>query len=164
MTFHTRNQLEKKLPAIKNFLTARGAQVLDPTNEFEVLRFKAGSDTGVVYAKATGQLTIPPLAGRALNAYLNQHTDKWRAQVPTPRKSRSNPVMQRLLKRDGDGCFLCRRPLGDDMTIEHLVPLASGGPNHIANLALAHSDCNLRMGHLSVMEKVALRERQGGAT
>lgn len=160
MSFHTRNQLEKKLPAFKDWLAARGAEVLSPTNPFEVVRFRASGQTHVVYAKGTGQLTHAGEATKALNAFTNPGS-KWSAGVATPRKSKPLPVVRRLLERDGGACFLCRKPLGEDCTVEHLVPLAVGGPNHIANLALAHSGCNLRMGHLSLMEKIALRE--GGA-
>lgn len=157
MTMHTVTQLQKKLPAFREFLAARGAEVLEPTNEFEVVRFRAGAQTGVVYRKASGQLTYQGIASDALNAFVSK--GNWSAGVKTPRKARSNPVIQRLLSRDGDRCFLCRQPLGADITEEHLVPLAAGGPNHIANKALAHAKCNLRMGHLSLMEKIALREQ-----
>ena len=154
---HTASQLTKKLPAFKEFLASRGAQVLVPTNEYEVIRFKAGNAIAIVYRKATGQLTYDGVARAALNAFVSG--GQWSAGVKTPRKRRSNPVIARLLERDGDTCFLCGHPLGDDLTEEHLVPVTAGGPNHIANKALAHKGCNLRMGHLSVMEKIVLREQ-----
>lgn len=154
---HTASQLTKKLTAFKEFLTSRGAQVLVPTNEYEVIRFKAGSAIAIVYRKATGQLTYEGVARAALNAF--ESGGPWTAGVKTPRKRRSNPVIGRLLERDGENCFLCGLPLGDDLTEEHLVPVTAGGPNHIANKALAHKGCNLRMGHLSVMEKIALRDQ-----
>ncbi len=47
----------------------------------------------------------------------------------------------------------------DDITIEHLVAKAFGGPDHISNLVLACDDCNQAVGTLSVSEKVAIRER-----
>ena len=60
------------------------------------------------------------------------------------------------MARDGDNCFFCRKPLAGDLTVEHLVALAHGGPNHISNLVCAHAACNHEAGHLSVAEKVAL--------
>ena len=157
---HTATQLEKKLPAFKDWLTARGAEVLAPTNEWEVIRFRAGHAIAIVYRKATGQLTYDGVARAALNAFVSQGS--WTAGVATKRKKpnaiRRGAVIDALIQRDGDCCFLCRKPLGEDITEEHLVPIATGGPHHIANKALAHKACNLRMGHLSVMEKIALRE------
>lgn len=84
---------------------------------------------------------------------------KWNAGVAAPRRPKRPPEVAALLKRDGDRCFLCRQALGEDITVEHLVPRTAGGPNHMANKALAHQACNLRMGHLSLMEKIALREK-----
>lgn len=162
MTMHTTSQLEKKLPAFKEFLTARGAEVLAPTSEWEVVRFRAAGVVAVVYRKATDQLTYQGVARKALDAFVSQGA--WTAGVATPRKKtnavKRSAVVNALLERDGDCCFLCRKPLGDDITEEHLVPVSSGGPNHIANKVLAHEACNLRMGHLSVMKKIAMREQE----
>lgn len=160
MTFHTAQQLRKKLPGFLEFLAARGAEVLQPTNEWEVVRFRAGGTTAVVYTNKTGSLRAQGVALEALNAFASNGS--WHAGIATKRRNRSNHI-DTLLSRDGDRCFLCRKPLGDDITVEHLVPLAQGGPNRHANLALAHSACNLRMGHLSLMEKIALRDKEGAA-
>lgn len=162
MTIATIQVLRKRLPAFKEFLAARGAEVLEPTNEWEVVRFRAGSATAIVYTNAKGELTADGVARAALNAFDSK--GPWTAGVATPRKksAKRNPVEVRaLLARDGDSCFLCRKPLGEDITIEHLVPVTCGGPHHIANKALAHTACNHQLGHLSVMEKIAMRERSG---
>ena len=162
MTFHTRHQLEKKLASLKDWLGARGAQVLVPTNPYEVVRFRAGHEVAVVYAKGNGQLTYEGLARKALNAFASNGA--WSAGVAVKRVKRSADE-RTLLERDGPHCFLCGCELGDDITVEHLVSVVHGGPNHLANKALAHELCNQRMGHLSLMEKIALRDaiRQGGA-
>lgn len=159
MTIHTVHQLRKKLPAFREFLIARGAQVLEPTNEWEVVRFRAGSATAIVYTNAKGGITADGVALAAMNAFIGG--GKWTAGVSTPReKTIKRPAdVRALLTRDGDRCFLCRLPLGEDITVEHLVPVVHGGPHHIANKALAHKACNLRMGHLSLMEKIAMREK-----
>lgn len=47
-----------------------------------------------------------------------------------------------ILKRDGDCCTHCGKPLGHDMTLEHIVPIKRGGSNALSNLALAHRKCN----------------------
>ena len=67
-----------------------------------------------------------------------------------------------LRNRDGDGCCWCgmllRYPTGaerrrgggthgpDDVTIEHLVPVAQGGTDEESNLLLAHAACNNERG------------------
>ncbi|PGH55922.1 hypothetical protein CRT60_21980 [Azospirillum palustre] len=76
------------------------------------------------------------------------------------KRKRSKRIRQikKIVERDGDACFFCGRSLGDDITIEHLVPITHGGPDHRSNLVLAHHACNQRADHLSVAEKVRLRE------
>lgn len=70
---------------------------------------------------------------------------------------------QNVADRDGLECFYCGDPLTlATATVEHLVPLSSGGNNGDANLALAHTDCNHEAGALSVVEKVKLREAKRG--
>ncbi len=67
-----------------------------------------------------------------------------------------------LRNRDGDGCCWCgmllRYPTGaerrrkagvvgdDDVTIEHLIPVAEGGTDAESNLLLAHYICNQERG------------------
>ena len=79
------------------------------------------------------------------------------------RRKRLNILTRTLINRDGELCFYCglKMPL-DDMTREHLLSVNSGGVNHIDNLALAHKLCNLKAGHLSVVEKVLLRDKLRG--
>ncbi|MCB1719740.1 MAG: HNH endonuclease, partial [Candidatus Competibacteraceae bacterium] len=86
-----------------------------------------------------------------------QGTDKNKARLV-----RRSPKVKTLLRRDGGNCFYCREPLGDDITVEHLVCRAHGGPNHISNLVLAHGQCNHAAGHLSAAEKVAIRDHAPG--
>ncbi len=62
--------------------------------------------------------------------------------------------------RDGNRCFYCPNTIPAGLeTIEHLVPAAAGGPNHLANLFLAHRSCNEAAGTVSAVEKIRLRER-----
>lgn len=68
-----------------------------------------------------------------------------------------------LIARDGDGCLYCGRPVDPSAcTVEHVVAVAHGGPDHAANLALAHTECNAAAGHLSVAEKLTLSLRLRG--
>jgi 5-methylcytosine-specific restriction endonuclease McrA len=56
----------------------------------------------------------------------------------------------RIAQRDGWRCHWC--DVGylphDRWEVDHVVPLASGGTNHVTNLALAHSSCNATKGTL----------------
>ena len=69
----------------------------------------------------------------------------------------SHKIRAALVGRDGDSCWLCSEPLGDDMTIEHKVPRANGGTWAMHNLALAHRDCNRLMGRAGLAVKEAAR-------
>lgn len=144
------------------FLTERGAQILQPTNEWEVLRFKTSRGTSIVYCNARGGVTPTGEAMKAWEAF--EKNGPWRGAPATKRKlstkERRAPYFAALLRRDGVGCFFCHAETTDeDRTIEHLVPAAHGGPNHISNFVLAHRQCNAKAGHLSAMEKIRQREK-----
>ena len=131
--------------------------MLAPTNPYEVMRFRTSHGVGVVYKNAKGQRTWNAEALAAKN-----HIDGSKgslAPVKTHDRRKRAATYNALLIRDGGACFFCRDPLDDDMTIEHLVALCHGGPNHISNLFLAHGDCNRRAGHLSAPEKIAMRDQ-----
>ncbi|WP_158074123.1 HNH endonuclease [Micromonospora sp. CB01531] len=60
--------------------------------------------------------------------------------------------IRELAERDRWRCHLCRRrvsrtlryPHPRSASRDHLIPVADGGTNDPANLALAHWDCNVR--------------------
>ena len=146
----------KKLANFRAWLANAGAEILAPTNEWEVLRFRARGKTQVLYKNARGVVNTAACDKTILNAFANG--TPWSAGVAVKRAPRRPKEVSALLQRDGDKCFLCGFPLDDDATIEHLVPLAHGGPNHLSNMALAHERCNGLMGAKSLMEKIKLRE------
>lgn len=52
-------------------------------------------------------------------------------------------VVARLFKKYGSVCFYCEIPLTvADATIDHYIPRAAGGSNHITNLRPSCFDCN----------------------
>ena len=64
-----------------------------------------------------------------------------------------------IFKRDGYDCYLCNRPvdlnanpvqgqLGWELYphVEHVIPLAKGGDDTLANVKLAHAICNINKG------------------
>lgn len=150
----SKKQITRQAANFRNWLSANGAQVMEPTNEWELVRFKAGDETGIIYAKASGDITFTGPAGEAWQAFKGAHS--WRAAPATKRRQKGAPVCRALRARDGGHCFFCLFPVAvEDESVEHLVPLTSGGPDHIANKFLAHKVCNGRAGHLSAVEKIA---------
>lgn len=143
------------------FLTERGAQILQPTNEWEVLRFRTSRGTSVVYCNSKGGITP---TGESLEAWTAfEINGPWRGVTKPHKRPRKDghktSLLNALLRRDGPSCFFCGAPTtADDRSLEHLVPLSHGGPNHLSNLVLAHRRCNADAGHLSVMEKIRLRD------
>lgn len=134
---------------------ARGGEILAPTNEWEVMRFKTRYGVGVVYVNGRGVRNWNG-AAREVRDHLSKQASGSLAAVTVRGRRNGKGTVDRIMARDGAECFFCRRPMNDDITVEHLVPIAHGGPNHISNLFLAHSECNREAGHLSAPEKVAI--------
>ncbi|WAL81342.1 HNH endonuclease [Pandoraea sp. XJJ-1] len=156
----TRRKVEADRPKFIEFLIARGAQVLRPTNDWELVRFDCAKGVAIIYGNSKGGTTFTGEALRAWNAFKFSHA--WSAGARTARRKMS-PIVATLLERDGDRCFYCNGHTTEtDRTVEHLVAAAHGGPNHISNLVLAHAACNQRAGHLSAMEKIRMRDEQRG--
>ena len=152
-------KVEAKLTSFNAFLKAAGAEVLNPTNEWEITRFRTGSGTSVIYRTAKGLATFTGESQQAWEAYRSQHAWKPALATLTGRRDhkvkKASPVIRTLRDRDGDACFYCWRDVTDnDASLEHLVPLSHGGPSHISNLFLAHKVCNSKAGHLSAPEKI----------
>lgn len=133
----------------KIWLQQNGAEILPVTNEHEEIRFK-GSEVGVKYKSGKFSSTY------AENAYLcYKNNKKWNGgPISTGRKVSYKKEKIYLLKRDGGDCFFCGKPLIFDITLEHLIPLTSGGQNNLSNMVLAHEKCNYEVNHKSIVEKV----------
>ena len=53
----------------------------------------------------------------------------------------------KVIERDGLLCGLCGKAVSaNDVHIDHVIPLALGGPTTIDNLQVAHSTCNIKKG------------------
>jgi hypothetical protein len=150
----TSDQIANKKAAFRDWLSGQGAQVLEPTNEFELVRFKSGDATSIIYRKKTGAVSFVGDAKLAWHAFSTGRS--FRTTPPTTRRKRMTPMVRTIRARDGDLCFYCQKPVSDDNeSVEHLVAVAHGGPNHLSNLFLAHKKCNGEAGHLSAPEKIA---------
>ncbi len=53
-------------------------------------------------------------------------------------------IKLRLLWENGKRCAICGKRIKDfdNLTVDHIVPVAKGGQNVIENCQLAHKDCN----------------------
>lgn len=145
-----------------SFLSERGAEVLPATNPFEVARFRATSGVNVIYRNAKWQFS---LQGDDIEAAIKAfHSgNAWRAlpRLARPRRRgdrRTHALVTAMITRDGADCFYCWKPLGEDITIEHLVSQTAHGPDRLENMVLAHKAHNNEAGTLSVMEKIKMRE------
>lgn len=131
------------------WLTDRGAEILPVTNQYEALRFK-GREVGVLYktGKTSGRYT-----DHTIECFL-KNKSWWGKPKTVARKSKYDKEKKALLERDGPDCFYCGKPLGEDITIEHLIAISSGGKNTLANMVLCHEECNTKVGNKPVSEKV----------
>ena len=146
--------MTRDIPAFTEWLRDNGAQILDPTNAYEVLRYKLHGATHDIYQNKAGRLTLT----EAINAHLRAFEGGASGPVSRPSGKRRAAIVDTLLIRDGDSCVICGDLLGDDITVEHFLPRDAGGSNDRRNLALAHQRCNCAVGNMSVVEKIAVRD------
>lgn len=152
---NTALRITKKVADFRDWLSGCGAQVLEPTNEWELVRFKTGDETSIIYRNKVGGVRYCGSAEIAWKSFSSGAT--WRAKAPTSRRKRMSPMIRSLRVRDGDLCFYCQKITSEDnQSVEHLVAITHGGPNHISNLFLAHKGCNAAAGHLSAPEKIRM--------
>ncbi len=140
-----KDQIEK----FKKWLVCRGVEIMPTTNEYESLRFK-GREVGVLYKSGK---TNNAFTAMAITCFIRNK--KWDgAPINIGRKQSYKSEKAKLLNRDGSDCFYCDLPMNDDITLEHLIALSSGGKNALSNMVLCHEACNLKMNNLPISEKV----------
>lgn len=143
---------EIDLKAFESYLLNMGAEVLPPTNQYELFRFK-GLETGIIYT--TGKVNSN-YVWEAIAAFQTGNS-QWKGRPePTIRRGSYRRQKKSLLARDGRNCFYCGKDMGDDITVEHLVSLAAKGPNTLANMVLCHESCNQNAHNLPAAEKVRM--------
>lgn len=162
---NSKSAFKKRWPQFEKWLLERGSAILAPTNPYEIARFITNVGTGVVYVNGKDNITSwVNGAAEAYQAFLSNQP--WRAVDRINRSKKTRRDYEALVARDGCGCMYCDVPLSlDEATIEHVVPITSGGTNHLANKALACDPHNKAAGHMSAREKLefAIRIRTGAA-
>lgn len=154
-----RLKVQGLLANIKAWAVAGGAESEVPTNPYELIRLRVKGGVAIVYRKECGTQTWNPLAMQLREAFhSSQPFPEALRPVAKVRNNGTTSVTHRtLIDRDGAGCFFCFEQR-EQMTIEHLVPRAHGGPNHLSNKFRACQPCNSNAGHLSAPEKIRIRE------
>lgn len=144
-----------KLDKFKDWLVQNGAEILIPTNEYELIRFRANNRVSIIYKSRRGTT----FTGESEKAYECFTSSKpWSGGNRTT--GTPGVATRTLLERDGNICFYCFQPMPPgDMTREHLLPSVHGGSNHLSNQVLAHRECNVKAGHLSLIKKIKIREQ-----
>lgn len=133
------------------WLSNNGCEILPPTNEFELVRFR-GRYIGVLYKSSK---TSNKYTANALKCFLQKK--QWNGgPIKYGRNNSYRKEKIAILERDGDLCFYCNKPLYDDITLEHIIPLNRGGQNILSNMVLTHEKCNQEAGNKTVLEKVNL--------
>ncbi len=152
-----------KVKRFKNWLTTNGAELLQPTNPYELVRFIAQGGTHIVYTKKNGSITVSGFAKQCLTAWQSgKNLDM--GFTKTKRKSSYSKYKAPLLSRDGNKCFYCGEEMDqDDMSVEHLISISHGGLNKLTNMALTHEDCNQKAGSKPLVEKLKLRDEMRAA-
>lgn len=133
------------------WLSQMGVEILPPTSQYEAVRFK-GREVGVLYksGKVSGNYVT-----EAIRCF--KQKKKWDGKpVNVGRKNSYVKQKAKLIVRDGKDCFLCGKPLENDITLEHLIALSSGGSNRLANMVLMHEKCNHEVDNKPITEKVKL--------
>lgn len=92
-------------------------------------------------------------ANERARRYGLRHPDKRLANVHRRRAHKLNnggsytqADIELQLRSQKGRCWYCGKPLGEDQTIDHLIPLSRGGSNAPRNIVIAHLRCNLSKG------------------
>jgi hypothetical protein len=150
------NAFNRQRKAFEAWLIERGSAVKAITNPYEVSRFAGPGGECIVYSKANGTISNwANGADKAFRAFLDQ--TEWRAVEKVARNRKTAGLILSLAERDGWRCCYCPAVLDVcTATIEHFVPITSGGTNHLANLSLACRGCNDAAGHMPVRQKLEM--------
>lgn len=155
-------QVEEELEQFKRFVSAMGGELLTPTNDYELVRFRAHGRTSVIYKKLAGSWTYTGDSRAAWDACMKGEQFRMADRTARPSQKKIKPIDRAIEERDGPNCFYCDDPFIEDgpkrRTREHLVASTAGGPNHLSNLFHACADCNTKVGHLSAPEKIKVRD------
>lgn len=142
--------MELNIIKFKNWIEENSGEIEPSTNKYEKIRFR-GIEVGILYksGKTNNEFTDITIHEFKLKKI-------WSGRPIKMKRDTNKKTKIKIIQRDGCDCFYCGKPLEDDITIEHLVSLVSGGTNKISNLVLSHEVCNLRAGNMALVNKVKI--------
>jgi len=150
--------------AFEEYIRRLGGIIIQGKSDWEVTRFRMGNKTGVVYINKRGEITLPEAVRGLYRDFQIEIGELKPDKVDRLALRHKREAKDALLKRDGNLCFYCGKPMNrKTRSLEHFVPVTHGGPNHISNFALAHIACNSMADDLPVVEKILLREQMQAA-
>ena len=157
---------QKPLALLRRFIEAStqpGDLVLDPF---------AGCATALVAAEGLGRawigVDVSSVAVRLVHERMRDELGLFglgiieRSDVPRRQGRRSRTIRATLYGKQAGDCNLCREHFAlRNMTLDHIIPRAHGGPDDDANLQLLCGACNSLKGTRTMTEAIArLAERR----
>lgn len=157
-------ELKKLAPfdirSFKDWLTQRGAIIEPATSVWEVLRVDTIDGKFIVYKNKKGVETWPDGLMDIVNAFREGRSIP--LSPDQKKRKRLKHLVEEIAQRDGLYCWFCEVGFlstdSREITIEHLVSLCHGGPNHLSNIVISCQPCNEKAGSISVSEKVKFRD------
>jgi len=81
---------------------------------------------------------------------VSENAESVAIQDVAKRKTYSEDVRKLIYQHCNGRCKICGRPVSyNEMTLDHIVPLAAGGKEDVLNLQCTHMECNQAKGCLS---------------
>jgi hypothetical protein len=143
----------------KAWLRSHGAELLSTTNPWELVRFRTGRKSHILYQNVTGLCHhSSPEAERIFLSFATGENPNIHFKVRRKNSTLTKDLLKEVLSRDGAKCIYCHIPFStkNPPTLEHFLPLVHGGNNKLANLGAACHSCNTKVGNLSIAEKFNL--------
>jgi hypothetical protein len=157
--YSKRTSVDVDVNDINAWVTEHGGEVIPTLGSYEITRFRGAGVCHVIYAGKKGISFSSNDAKMIYRAY-KRNEDVRLADKGVVQTRAARMRIAEVIRRDGAICFFCLGAFSDDdpATIEHVVPRAHGGPNHMSNYVVAHLSCNRDAGILSASEKYKIRE------
>lgn len=146
-----------QIKRFRRWLEHNGAEILKAAS-YELLRVRIRGNEHALTKNKKRTLAWSRDLAAAYYCHANRHS--WSGTDKNKDEYNGPAVIKAIMERDGPKCFYCNIDVPkSERTVEHLVSRAHGGPNHLSNLFLAHSDCNQAAGSLSAAAKLNIRNK-----
>jgi len=117
-------------------------------NPEKIKRYAASPERAKAYAVAY-RAANPEKVKAAISKWMAAHPSAWRIYRQNRRARKlenggklSRGLSAKLFKLQRGKCPCCKKPLGEDFHLDHIMPLARGGSNTDNNIQLLRASCN----------------------